>query len=270
MTQFTALVMAANRQGPHNVVAAAYNVSHKCLVQADGVPMVLRVVRSLQQAAHVGRIVISIDDRTILDQVPELSALIADGTVELTPSGPDLFSSVFAAANALGDDGFPLVICTADSALQTPQMVDYFCGQMVAGSIDVAVGMTPEQVVSEDWPEALDQAAFHRFRNGGFSTANLYGILRRDALDVATVMRTGGQFRIRPMRVLKAFGLRALIVYRYRLATLDGLFKRLSRRFGLKIKAIVLPFADAAVDVDGPHNLVLVEKRLAERRRKAA
>jgi GTP:adenosylcobinamide-phosphate guanylyltransferase len=46
---------------------------------------------------------------------------------------------------------------------------------------------------------------------------------------------------------------------------LPGVFKIVSGRLGVEIKPVVLPFADAAVDVDTPDDLALVERIISER-----
>ena len=46
--------------------------------------------------------------------------------------------------------------------------------------------------------------------------------------------------------------------------TLDEALARLSRRLDVKIGAVVMPFAEAAIDVDSPADLALVERIVAE------
>jgi hypothetical protein len=50
-----------------------------------------------------------------------------------------------------------------------------------------------------------------------------------------------------------------------RTITLEGALKRLEGRLGLAARAVVLPFADAAVDVDKPADLALAEAIFAQR-----
>jgi hypothetical protein len=60
-----------------------------------------------------------------------------------------------------------------------------------------------------------------------------------------------------------------MAVLRYlmgRLSLTDAL-DRISRRLGFKAGAVILPFAEAAVDVDSVNDLELVEKIIAEKRK---
>ena len=49
------------------------------------------------------------------------------------------------------------------------------------------------------------------------------------------------------------------------LLSLDGAMELLSRRMGLRLAAIKMPFGDVAVDVDSLADHALVEQRLLER-----
>ncbi len=53
--------------------------------------------------------------------------------------------------------------------------------------------------------------------------------------------------------------------YRMGLLSLDGAMELLSRRMGLRLAAIKMPFGDVAVDVDSLADHALVEQRLLER-----
>ena len=60
-----------------------------------------------------------------------------------------------------------------------------------------------------------------------------------------------------------AFGLGALIRYALGLSTLEATMARASAIVGVRAVAIPLPFAEAAIDVDKPVDLALVEAILA-------
>ena len=65
------------------------------------------------------------------------------------------------------------------------------------------------------------------------------------------------QSRKKPWRLVAAFGWPALIRYALGLLSLDGAFRIVSTRLGLVAKPILLPFAEAAIDVDKPSDLAL-------------
>ncbi|MEE4462085.1 MobA-like NTP transferase domain containing protein, partial [Azotobacter chroococcum] len=83
---------------------------------------------------------------------------------------------------------------------------------------------------------------------------------------LATFWRQVEQERKRPWRVI-AGALGPLATLRYLLGrlTLEQALAQLSRKLGVKIGAVVLPFAEAAIDVDSRADLDLVERILAQR-----
>lgn len=267
---FTGLILAAPRFPGVNPLSMIEDVSHKCLVKANGVPMLKRVVDSLLGAEHVGRILISIDDVAVIDQIPELAALRAQGRIEAVTSRDNLFASIAGAVEEAGEP-YPLLITTADNALQTPEIVDHFLGEVRAAAADVGFAMAPHTVIMTAYPETtVDSLQLHTLRDGLYTTCNLYAITNADAMKVAKVMKGGGQFRRRNWRVLKAFGLINLIRYRYRFLSLEGIARAASRRFGLKVVAVSMPFADSAVDADKEASFNFIERALKQREGAAA
>ena len=59
------------------------------------------------------------------------------------------------------------------------------------------------------------------------------------------------------------FGPVSLVLFALRRLTLDAALERASRAIGCRVGAVSLPFAEAAIDVDRPSDLVLVERILA-------
>lgn len=259
----TALILAASRLGPQDVVAQSQNLSHKCLVTLDGMVMLERVVREIQAASHVERIFISIESADIIDSVPVLKDMRESGEIKFVQSRSNLFLSVTAAAEDI-ESPYPLIITTADNALHTTEMVDHFCSELFAVNPDAAIAMTPAQVILDAYPEG--KRAFHNLKDGGWSSCNLYALTTDKALVAARIFEGGGQFGKNPHRIRKAFGLVFMLLYRLKLASMSGLFKHLSKRWGMNLQMIQMPYADAPIDVDNLGDVVLTEKILKTRR----
>lgn len=259
----TALILAASRLGPEDVVAQSQNVSHKCLITLDGMIMLERVVREVKASKYIDRIFICMENDSLLDSVPVVKEMYAKGEIEFVHSSENLFLSVTGAAKQI-DEPFPLVITTADNALHTTEMIDYFCENLFTGNPDAGIAMTPAALLLEAYPEG--QRAFYNIKGGGWSSCNLYGVMTSKALAAAKAFEGGGQFGKNPQRILKAFGLIFMILYKYKLATIDTLFKRLSKRWGIDMKLIQMPFADGPIDVDNAGDIILANKILKARR----
>ncbi len=259
----TALVLAASRQGFDDPVAKLQNKSHKCLVTIDGIAMIERVVQTLLDSECFERILISIEDEHVLHDLTAVRCWLQEGTVQVIPSSGNLADSLISLTEVV-DDPLPLVITTADNALHTPELVRDFVAAFVRGASDGAVGVTRESTVLAEYPDG--EFGFYRFRDGGYSFCNLFGISQFSALEATKIFRTGGQFRKRPWRILKVFGVLPLIFYTLRLLELDRLALRITRNLGITVDLVLLPYAFGPIDVDNPTTFAFSERILRERR----
>ena len=260
----TVLILAASRLGPQDVVAQSQNVSHKCLITLDGMIMLERVIREIREVKNIGRIFVSIENEELIDSVPALKEMREKGEIQFVQSRENLFLSVTSAAEDI-DNPFPLIITTADNALHTTEMIDYFCNEWSADkSPDAAIAMTPSAVILDAYPEG--KRAFYNLKGGGWSSCNLFVLVNEKALAATRAFEGGGQFGKNPQRILKAFGFIFMVLYKYRLATISTLFKRLSRRWGIDLRLVHMPFADGPIDVDNLGDVILTEKILKARK----
>lgn len=259
---YTALVLAAQRPGVIDPLAAKGGVSHKCLIDMDGTPMIERVLNSLKESNHVGNILISIDDDQALLVLDSIKQDIADGRVRLVESRDNLYSSVANALNGVRE--FPVVICTADNALQTSEMIDHFCEEFSQTNADAGVSVTPAELIWSKYPDG--QRRPYTLKDGKFSNCNLYGIRSQECLVAAKPFEGGGQFAKSAKRILQAFGLTNLLLYKYGRLTLPGVFHRISKRLGIVIKPVIMPFAEAPIDVDNERTERIALRILEARR----
>jgi CTP:molybdopterin cytidylyltransferase MocA len=259
--RFTALVLAGSR-GPRDPVAAYGGRPHKCLVPAGGVPMLVRVVEALAASAAIGPILIALPEPAILDDLPALAALRREGRCRPVSCAASPSLSVLAALDQ-APGSLPLLVTTADHPLLDPAMVEGFCKAARATGADLAVGLTSASVLLGAYPAA--QRTFLRFRDERYSGANLFALLRPEARRAVVFWRRVEQERKRPWRLVRAFGWRALLSYGFGRLSLDAAMARASAIIGAQVVAVPLPFAEAAIDVDKPADLDLVNAILAGR-----
>jgi hypothetical protein len=253
-TRYTALVLAASR-GNLDPLAQAGGVSHKCFIDIAGQPMLRRVVAAVMASGRIGRTIVGIEADSIEEARAILAPLPGSETIEYVASRENIGASVAAVATA---DMLPLVITTGDNALHTPEMVAYFCDALDGLGEDGALGLTPASCVLDKYPEG--NRAFHRFRDGAFSSCNLYALLTERALQAPRVFNSGGQFGKKPKRLIGAFGLWAFLLYKSRLFSLNTVLKALSRAIGLRTAPVLMPFAEGPIDVDRQQDWDLANK----------
>ena len=118
---FNALILAGNRREGDSV-AAMTKVSHKALAPINGVPMLLRLYRTLSACPGIASIHVCIDDAALLDAVPELAAAHDAGRLRIVPPAESPAASLACALELIGLEK-PLLTTTADHPLLSVEMV---------------------------------------------------------------------------------------------------------------------------------------------------
>ena len=258
---FTALVLAGSR-GASDPVAAAAGMAQKCLVPAAGQPMLCRVLDTLLRSDSVGRIYVTLQHPEQIATDPELRRRLGSGRVHLLAGDRTPSLSVGAALAEIAEP-YPMLVTTADHPLLTPEVVEYFIRAALAAGADVAAGVTSSAVLLASYPGS--QRTWLRFRDERYSGANLFALTRPAAASAVTFWRRVEADRKKPWRIARAFGYGSLLAYLLGRLTLDQAMRRVSRVMGCEARAVELPFAEAAIDVDKPADLELVESILARR-----
>ncbi len=254
MSAIDALILAGSR-GPNDPVAALGGVPHKALLPIAGRPMLSYVLEAVRGVPEVARIFVCIDD------VTGVSA--AAGSVAFTqiPPAASPAASMAAALRAI-DGNRPLLVTTADHPLLTTTMLRHFLDH-ASKDADLSVGLAEATTVTAAFPEG--KRTFYRLGGNGYSGCNLFLARRPGAGRVAEYWRRMETHRKKPLRLVREVGLGVLIRYALGLLSLDAAFAYVSRLTGAKIKPVLMPFAEAATDVDKPADFVLVEGLLKRR-----
>jgi GTP:adenosylcobinamide-phosphate guanylyltransferase len=258
---FRALVLAGSR-GPDDPVALAAGVAHKCLVSVAGVPMAVRVVEALAASPAVDRITLALEDLALVEHLTALRPLIAAGRCTLLPTAATPSLSVQRALDEMPDP-LPLLVTTGDHPLLTPEMVAHFCAAARATCADLVAGLAPASAIQKAYPDA--RRTYLRFREERYSGANLFTVLKPEGRRAVAFWRRVEQERKRPWRLVRAFGWRPLVAYLLGRLTLDDALARASRVIGAQVAAVIMPHPEAAIDVDKPADLELVETILARK-----
>jgi GTP:adenosylcobinamide-phosphate guanylyltransferase len=261
MEAFTALVLAGRRDSS-DALAGVWGTQHRALLDVNGVPMLLRVVRTLRNAKRVGRIVVSIDDPTALDAVDELRDLVAEGALLLHTSLASPSRSILDLLEGL-PPGEKALAVTADHALLTCEMVEHFAAAADAGEADVCVALVAASLLRAHFPES--KRTYLQFRDDGYSGANLFAFRTAQARRAVAFWRRAERFRKRPWRMVGSFGPITLALFLLHRLDLEAAFERISRAVGARVRAIRMPFPEAAIDVDRPADLALVSQILKGR-----
>ncbi len=260
--RFTALVLAGSRGGGGDDLAAAQGEKHRALISVHGVPMLVRVIRTLRASASIGAIIVSVDDPSALAAVPELRELVAAGALELRRSEDSPSRSVVVVLESR-PAGEPVLVTTADHALLTPAMVEHFTQATADARADVHVGLVAASLLRAHYPEST--RTYLPMRDDLYSGANLFAFLTPQAKRAAEFWVRAEALRKQPWRLALAFGPRALFLFWRRRLDLDAALERVSEVIGARVRAVRMPFAEAAIDVDRASDLALATQILAQR-----
>jgi GTP:adenosylcobinamide-phosphate guanylyltransferase len=257
--RFTALVLAGSR-GPADPVAAQRGLAHKCLVRAGGLPMLARVLDTLLASPWIGEIMVSAERASAILADPDIAWRVEERRVRLVDAAASPSLSVAAALTDCGPP-FPVLLTTADHPLLRPEMVAHFCREAAGSGADVVAGLTASAILLARYPAS--RRTWLRFRDERYSGANLFALMTPAAVSAVAFWRRVEAERKRPWRIARAFGWTALVAYLLGRLTLEDAMARVSRAIGCKAAAVRMPFAEAAIDVDKPADLELVERILA-------
>jgi len=253
--QYDALVLAGQRPG-EDPFAGSVGVAHRALVPVEGEPMLYRVLRTLRAHPRIRSIRVSIDR-------PDLVST-GDAAILASANSPSLSVLQALDTRPRATASQPLLLTTADHALLDADILDAFLAGADASGADIAVGMVRESTLRAQFPES--KRTYLKFRGDGVSGANLFALRTPQARRAIEFWQQVEQHRKQPWKLVSAFGLGTLLLFALRQLSIEAGFTRASKVIGTRAAAVLLPFAHAAIDVDRPADLELVEKILAERR----
>ncbi len=239
-----AVILAGQRPGVDPLCESA-GVKWKADIAVAGTPMLSRVAEALEQSGLVENITISGYDGTGTD-LPRVEG----------GCGP-----ADSALMACRDGDFPVLLTTCDHALLTPEIVKTFLRQAQASKADMAIGLATEEVIVAAYPETV--RTYMRFADHAISGCNLFYLATPKALDALDFWRSAQSLRKQPLALARKIGLGLGVKFASGRLKLDDAFVAVGKRLKLKAAPVLLPYAEAAIDVDSVADLAMVEKILA-------
>lgn len=248
VSRWSALLLAGSRPrgGPDAM-------GNKALLVVGGVPMLLRPLGALLDSPLIEKVCVLAQDldalRPVLPQDPRVELRQSRGTIAGTIAG-------LIDEQALQ---YPVLVTTADHALLDAAMIAEFIAQ--AEGADLAIGLVERETMMRRFPSS--KRTWIGFKGGHYSGANLFALGSAKVARVIDRWRGVEQDRKKGWRVLAALGPTLLLGAVLRLRTLDESMAAVGRKLGLTACAIQMSDPKAAIDVDKPADLELVEAILA-------
>ena len=257
--RWSALVLAGSR-GEDDPVAKAAGVSHKAIAPIAGWPMIVWPVAALSKCADIGSITIMIEDPDVLNGCAGLMKLKEAGRLSIIPAKSNPVASAMAGLEALRA---PVLITTADHPLLTTEIIETFLKGVPRGA-DIAAGAARKEVLDDAWPDSV--RTYLKFSDRQITGCNLFAATSHRAQGVIRLWEQVQQHRKHPLKLARMLGLMNIFRYAIGRLSLERALKRLSQIADCEVAVVDMPIAEAAIDVDYPRDIELVEQILKDRR----
>lgn len=254
--KISVLILAGQRAGIVDPLLVDAGVEWKALLPILGQPMTRYVLAALDASDGLARPY----------WVSGLEKDLIDPTLNQSPSEAGPASSVVVAAEA--GLPYPFMVTTCDHPLLTSEMVEHFLRESIASNADFTLGLATKDVIQPAYPHV--KRTYLKFKannhnSGHVSGCNLFFIRNEKGLEAIKFWRAAQHDRKKPVKLARRFGIGMLLKYITGGLTLKIAFEHASKSLNINAKPIILPFAEAAIDVDKPSDLELVTEILSKR-----
>ncbi len=256
----TAIVLAGQRDGEDELAKHA-GATCKALVEIGGQPMLTRVLDTLASTPAVGAILLCGPDEDKLSGQSVIQNRLQTGEVEWLPPQAGPSASAYSAMRTLSSDA-RVLLTTADHPLLTKEIVSDFCQQSISTDADVVIGMAPYALVREAFPTMKKTVL--RFRNAELCGCNLFAFLTPEGREAANFWRKLESQRKKPLRIFRFLGWRTVVKYLFGRLTVEDALQTFTDKLGITVRIAVLPFGNAAVDVDSVSDFRLVQEKFLQ------
>ncbi len=241
--KWSAIVLAGQRPGT-DPLASIFSQESKACVPLLGKPMASWVIETLLATPQIGNIVILAQAREMVNALG-LAELIDDDRVTFAESVGGISQSI---AHVVGKAplDWPVLITTADHPLLTPDMISAFMDG--AGVSDLAVAAVERRTVLQRYPAS--KRTWLKFRGGAYSGANLFALRGPATLKALELWAQAEQDRKKAFKLFWHFGPRLALRAITRTISFPSALHRAGRKLGLNASLVLLPQAEAAIDVD--------------------
>ena len=252
--RFDVFITAGYNPDEQDRVSAAAGVAHKSLVPLVGMPMAWHVVQALAESDRIGEIVVVGLEPDEIDFGVQLHHV---------PNQPNLWASQNAGLRKLRDlnpnDRYILAL-SADIALLTGHIVDSFIEACEPFEHDVYWGIVRKEVMLTAFPDS--KRTYLPLREGSFCSSDLYLGRLSAGFHIQERIRYFIDNRKNVLAQVWKLGLPTMVKFLLRRLSIADILDIAYRIAGVRGGPVVLPLAEAGMDVDKPEQLVQVREYL--------
>lgn len=252
------VIVLAGDRGPGDPLAVQAGVMGKVLVPLFGRPLLSYVMQALADWPGRGRVRLVCADT---DDYQSAADVGFEYTMVEPQSGPA--ASLAAALSQLPAQR-PVLVLTADHPLlESRWWQPLLDAANDADPPDALVGVVDYRAVMQRFPG--NRRTRYRFADQSICGTNIFLLASPRGCELAEIWQSFERDRKQPWRIVARLGVWNLLRYLSGRMTLQQAFDVLSQRVGVQVRPVLLPWPEAAVDVDTLDDFELVEQILAER-----
>ena len=240
------IILAGQRKGVIDSLCLNADVSHKALVPINGIPMIDFVIQTLLKSNLNKPFGISgfyADHHKCLEQLPNETGPAGSALIALTKRNK-----------------FPSLLTTCDHPLLSTEMLKIFIEKSQQNGADFSMAFAEKSVIQNSYPGV--KRTYWNFLDISVSGCNLFYIANPRGLAIFQYWKKVQHLRKNPIKLAKNISWFLLVKYLLGRLKLNEAFNHVSLKLNLSAKAVIIPIAEAAIDVDKPSDRDLVEKIL--------
>lgn len=253
-----AILLAGGRIEPDDPFYGLISTEMKSMTPICGKPMVQWVLDALSGSKVIEKIfVIGLAEKSGLSSKKPLVFLTDQGGIfDNIRFGVEKIVKV-SARNEM------IVVASGDIPALTSEMVDWLTSQIEVDSYDIYYSTVTRQVMESQFPGS--NRSYVHLKDVEVCGGDVNIINSRIFNQANDLWNRLSESRKSPMKQAAMIGYSTLILVLLRAITLKDAAKRICRKLKIRGKALLVPYAEMAMDVDKPHQLELIKAFLSEK-----
>ena len=242
-----------------------YTYSHgdsKALIDVAGKPMIQWVLDALGEAKHVNNVIVI--------GLSHKSGVMCKKPLHFLSNQGRMLANIVAGVNKsleLDKKTKYVLIVSSDIPAIKPEMVDWLIETCMETKDDLYYGVCPRETMEARFPNSKRTWTHLKGMDVCGSDMSISHVrMATEHLDMWEQLIGN---RKSPLKQASIIGFGTLFSLFTRQLTLEDAVARVSKRIGIKGRAIVWPYAEPCMDVDKPHQLELLRADLANQQRKS-
>ncbi|MBQ5831891.1 MAG: nucleotidyltransferase family protein [Selenomonadales bacterium] len=245
-----AIVLAGGKTCPQLARYAPYEA---CLPIGEK-PMVYHVVSALLEAPSIKRV-------SVLGPADILGKLCLPEEVTIAEGAPTI-EGTLARAVGLARTGSPFLLASADIPLLRASSVEYFWQSAERERADLAYPIVRREQIEDSYPYA--RRTYVRLTDGIFTGGNLLYVKGGASQSLLHFAKRIFAARKKPWRIASLFGIRFCLRFLLGRLSAKDIEQHLSEGWGRRCRALIVPHAEIAMDVDKLSDYHLINKYMNE------